>query len=59
MEIALLIFNMDALDNQQQKLFAFGALTAGISCLARADFNVAIFLFAYFIWEKVLIYEGN
>jgi hypothetical protein len=37
------------------KIFLVGALFGSIGCLARADYNLPIFLFAYIAWNYLRV----
>lgn len=39
------------------KLFLGGALLGAIGCLARADYNLPLFLFAYIAWNYLRVRE--
>eukprot|EP00826_Nyctotherus_ovalis_P055483 TRINITY_DN7367_c0_g1_i3.p1 TRINITY_DN7367_c0_g1~~TRINITY_DN7367_c0_g1_i3.p1 ORF type:complete len:130 (+),score=29.19 TRINITY_DN7367_c0_g1_i3:141-530(+) len=41
---------MDKVEGILSKLFIGAATLGGISCLARADYNLPLFIFVYFMW---------
>jgi hypothetical protein len=41
---------MDKIEGNLSKLFIASAILGGISCLARADYNLPFFIFVYFMW---------
>jgi hypothetical protein len=43
---------MENLQNNISKIYSLGVILSAISCLARADFNMPLFVFAYFMWKK-------
>ena len=40
------------------KLFLAGAAISSINCLARADFNLPIFIFSYLVWNLDVILKN-
>ena len=41
---------MERIEGIMTKLFVGAAVLGGISCLARADYNLPLFIFVYFMW---------
>ncbi len=41
---------MERIEGIMGKLFVAAATLGGISCLARADYNLPLFIFVYFMW---------
>ena len=52
---------MDKIEGILSKLFVGAAVLGGISCLARADYNLPLFIFVYFMWshDPVSLREKN
>ena len=46
---------MSAVASIIPKLFLFGAFLGAIGCLARPDYNLPIFLFAYITWSYLVV----
>ena len=51
---------MERIEAIMGKLFVAAAALGGISCLARADYNLPLFVFVYFMWshDSVLTYTS-
>ncbi len=43
---------MDKLLSALPKLYIGASSLAALSCLARADFNLPLFIFVYLLWDK-------
>ncbi len=41
---------MEKIEGIMSKLFVAAATLGGISCLARADYNLPLYIFVYFMW---------
>ena len=52
---------MEKIEGIMGKLFVAAATLGGISCLARADYNLPLFVFVYFMWahDPVTIFSTN
>ncbi len=43
---------MERLEGMLSKLFLGAAALGGVSCLARADYNLPLFVFIYMTWTR-------
>eukprot|EP00826_Nyctotherus_ovalis_P032129 TRINITY_DN25948_c0_g1_i4.p2 TRINITY_DN25948_c0_g1~~TRINITY_DN25948_c0_g1_i4.p2 ORF type:complete len:104 (+),score=10.25 TRINITY_DN25948_c0_g1_i4:70-381(+) len=51
-EIQISLQTMEKISSNLDKLFIAAAFLAGVSCLARADYNLPLFIFIYFVWSR-------
>ena len=42
---------MNRIEGILNKLYVGAAVLGAVSCLARADYNLPLFIFIYFMWE--------
>ena len=50
---------MDKIAANMDKFFIGAAVLGGISCLARADYNLPLFIFVYFMWFQDPVFCHN